>query len=884
MKIELPSTKTIEDVELLLKTDRNVGLGESEAYHRLATYGQNQIEQEAATPFIVFFLLQFKSVLMLIMIAAAIISGATGHFLDMSVIGVIVIINAIIGATHEYRAQNVIRSLHKAVPHKAKVLRNGLLQKIDASQLVPGDIVRIESGDIVPADGRLFDASELTVVESSLTGESLAVEKHTKTLKQEKSLGDQKNMLFMNTYIATGEGQFMVTATGMQTQMGNISKQIGLMKMEVPLFQKRVNELTKVMVISTLITTFLTFVIVFFVQDMPFGEAAYFMLATLVSGLPESLPMILTIVLSLAALRMARNKAVMKNLPAIESLSSVNTIITDKTGTLTENVMFVEKVILPDLQELNISGSKWEPKGEITKKGKNLSSEEKRELDFLGKLLAITNNATLEQKANVYSIVGDPTEAARLVLAEKLDWSRTKTMQYLKVLQEFPYDQETKIRGVFVAEKESKKEWDVIVGGAEQVLKRCKLTEEQLQKYNNSIEEYAKQAMRLQAIAYKPKGNGERTEDYILLGILCISDPIRADVANAIKAAKKAGIRVIMATGDHKETARAIAIRIGMLRENAREMAVLTESDLAPLTDAEFSRVVQNVSVFARVTPSTKHRIAEELQKQGNVIAMTGDGINDATALKKADIGIAMGTIGTDVAREAADVILVDDNFATIVSAITEGRTVFHNLRNTSLFLITTNLSEDFMILLAIFSGMPLPLLPLQILWLNLVTDGVSDVALATEKVHDDVLDEPPIPASEGIFTVKNFLFIISVAAIMAVISFWVFTSLLPYGIEIARTEVFLVLGLMQLWNMFNMRSLHHSIFQLGIFSNKAVIFAFIFSLLIAYLVVTIPPLAAIFSFAPITPVQFIINFCLAGLILVAGEVFKFFMRAKSFK
>jgi Ca2+-transporting ATPase len=872
MKVSLPSTQSPEAIEKLLLTDITSGLGDSEAYRRLKEYGDNEIDQEKATPFIIFFFLQFKSALMLIMLIAAFISGVTGHFLDTGVIGIIVLINALIGAMHEYRAQNVIRSLHKAVPHKAKVLRNGVLQKIDASQLVIGDIVWVESGDVVPADGRLFDVSQLSVVESSLTGESLAVEKHIKTLPVEKALGDQKNMVFMNTYVAAGEGQFIVTATGIHSQMGSISKQIGLMKMEIPLFQRRVGELTKVMVYSTIITTVITFITAYFFRGMELGETSYFALASLVSGLPESLPMILTIVLSIAALRMAKKNAVMRNLPAIESLSSVNTIITDKTGTLTENVMFVEKVILANLDELTVLGSQWNPTGDIIKNGQTISLEEKRELDFLGKLLALSNNATLERKSGKFSIVGDPTEAARLILAEKIGWQREKTLHSFNIIEEFPYNQETKIRGVHVKEKESGKEYDVIVGGAEQVLLQSKLTKEQSKQYTESIEKFAKQAMRLQAIAYRKK---ESNSAYTFLAILCMSDPIRKDVAMAIKTAKSAGIRVIMATGDHKETARAIAIKVGLLRSSAPENAVLTETDLIPLTKEEFSRVIQRVSVFARLTPNMKHRIADELQSQGNIIAMTGDGINDATALKKADIGIAMGSIGTDVAREAADMILVDDNFATIVSAIIEGRTVFHNLRNTSLFLITTNFSSSFLILLSLFSGLPLPLLPLQILWVNLVTDGVADIALATEKPQNDILELAPISPLEGIFTIKNFLFIILSASIMAALSFGVFILLLPQGEAVARTGVFLVLGLTQLWNMFNMRSLHLSVFTLGIATNRAVLFAFFFSLIIAYAVVSIQGIASIFSFSVVSPLEFMMYLTVSSLVLITGEGLK---------
>lgn len=868
------------------------GLTSQQAIEKLASVGHNIIEREKGTPLWKMFANQFKSLLVWVLITAGIISLLTGHLVDVYVIGVVILVNMSIGIFHEYKADKVINGLQSSVKQICTVIRDGQFKSLNAEELVPGDVVELRAGDKVPADLRLLEAYSLSAIESSLTGESKAVDKTTAKLADKTPLGERKNMLYLGTLVLNGEAKGLVIATGKNTQLGLIATQIKEIKEEKSLFHERTNKLTKQMVAIAVSTTIITFAIGWW-RGFALSELFMFTLAALVSGIPEGLPAVLTIVLSIASYRMGKRKAVLRNLPSIETLSTVTAIVTDKTGTLTQNTMNVKKLILANLDILEISGEGWQPKGNFYCQDKKVDPQNNQQLMTLLRRLTISSKARLENDNGQYQINGDPTEGSRTVLASKAGIDQLAELKNYQIIDELPYDQVSKYRSLLVKELNSQKKLIIIVGASETVLACCNkldvqtsnnvLTPEKKQFFTDQISALADQAMRMQALAFKEVNNirslsQAKFTNFTLSAILGIQDPVRKDVKQAITKAKKAGIRVIMATGDYKNTALAIAKEVGLVdkHHNNKYPLAMSEEELVKLNDTEFIDCVKHVSVFARLTPLMKLRIGQALQKSGEIIAMTGDGVNDAPVLKKANIGIAMGKIGTDAAREASDLILTDDNFTSIVNAVEEGRTVFINIRQTSLYLITTNIAESLVIISSLIFGMQLPLLPIQLLWLNLVTDGASDIALATELPHQCTLQEKPRQASEGIITKKNFKFIIFNVLVMTALSLFTF-GFFYYDDNLAkaRTAVFAILAFAQIFNTFNMRSINESIFKIGPTTNKYVLVNFFVSSILIVLAIETSFIANIFRFVSLSVVELGAIFVLASLVLVMGEVYK---------
>jgi len=868
------------------------GISDKEATHRLEKYGKNILPEKKKLNPILIFLKQFHSALVYILIIAAVISFFVGHMIDVYVIAAVILANASIGFFQEFRAEKSIQALKKMVVSYSKVYRNGELLQIPSANLVPGDIILLEEGDKIGADARLLEVKNFRVVESSLTGESFPVDKFVKVLPEKIALADRVNMVFMGTFVASGSCKAIVVGTGASTEIGKIATEIKEIKRTKSHFKHKSDILARQMAFIAFLGALVTFFIGYFLRELEFAEIFLFTIASLVSGIPEGLPAVLAIVLAIGAYRMSRRNAIIRNLPATETLGIVNTIITDKTGTLTENTMNVEKILMPGYNGISVSGNGWVPKGNFFQDKKKINPLDNMQLSKLLKISAICNNARVFIKKNhkeKYQVIGDPTEAALVVLAEK---AGLKKQQFKNSkLDDLPFNPELKYRASLSSLVRDKNKKEIfVIGAPEAVFLKSKyflksnskkiFSNKDKSEFLSKIEVLTRNSMRVIALAYKPVSpkmsslSEKNVNDLIFVGVVGIRDPPRSEVSESIIKAKNAGIRVVMVTGDHKGTALSIAKEIKLISSD--EEKVYTGQELEELSEAEFRKVVKQTNVFARLTPKMKLRIATELQRQGQIIAMTGDGINDAPALKKADIGVSMGIIGTDVARESSEIVLADDNFSSIVNAIEEGRIVFINTQQAAGFLVSTNIAEDITIIAALLTGMPLILLPTQILWLNLVTDGINDIALASEPGHGDALSKKPRNSKQNFLSRDILPFILLVSSVMVLSTLFIFHNYLPGGIEKARTGAFLVMSFTQIFNVLNMRSLERSFFKLNFFANKVLVYSLLISLIGTFLVVYVGFFQNIFGFTTIAVVDLLKIILLSSLVFVFGEGYKF--------
>ncbi len=868
------------------------GLSEKEANNRLEQFGPNEIsKKEGAHPFFTF-IKQFHSILIYILLFAAGLAWYYGKMIDVYVILVIVVANAIMGFIQEYRAEKAVQALSKMVVLSAKVYRDGALKKIDSKLLVPGDIIEVEEGDRIPVDARLFEIKNFRTVESSLTGESNPSNKKIDVLDKGPSLADRSNMIWMGTFVAGGQGKAIVVSTGEDTAFGAIAKDIGVIKKKRSHFERKIDTLAKQMGIIAIIGATIIFTTGFYIKGIQLEEILFFTIASLVSGIPEGLPAILIIVLALGATRMAKRNAIIRRLPATETLGVTTVVMTDKTGTLTRNTMNVRKIIFTQEESVEVTGNGWDPKGDFCRETCNVSPLEEPVLDKLLHISAICNNAKLIQEDSQYKIIGDPTEGALVVLAEKAGLK--SDIMGEKKLDDMPFSSELKYRASLSSLiKDDGKEELYTVGAPESILDRSthylskdgkkKLTDKEKKIILEKIEEMTSKAMRTIAMSYKnlPSEHAsladELVNEMVFVGAVGIIDPPREEARESVIKAKNAGIRVIMATGDHKGTALAIAKEVGIADEDSE---AFSEPELLEMSEKQFKKTVSEINVFARLTPSMKLKIAEALQEKGEIVAMTGDGVNDAPSLKKADIGISMGITGTDVARESSEIILADDNFSSIINAIEEGRIVFTNTRQASTFLITTNFAEHATLIAALFlfsfeGKALLPLLPTQILWLNLVTDGVAGFTLASEPGHGDVLNGPPRKKNENILSKEIIPFLILMTVIMAIItlSFFFYHLSVDGDIEKARTAAFTAMAFTQLFNVLNMRSMTRSIFEIGLFSNKYLVYSLGSAVILQ--IIAIYYLEAIFHFEALAYGEVVLIVLACSLVLWAGEIYK---------
>jgi len=885
--IENPHALPAKEVVSQLDSSYN-GLSKKEAQDRLKTYGPNELPESKSISLFLLLLKQFKNWLVIILIFAAAISWLTGHIVDTWVIILVILINAGIGFSQEYRAEKAITSLKKLIVKTAKVLRDGELITIPSSQLVLGDAIVLEDGDSISADARIIQSKNLRTIEASLTGESLPVAKRKAKYPKETPMADQKNMVWKGTFVARGYAKAMVTGTGINTAIGSISETLSHIEDTRTSFNKKTDVLAKQMSIIAISSAVLMFLVGYFYRDFEIEEILLTSIALLVAAIPEGLPAVISIVLAIGAHRMAKRNAIVREFTATESLGAVTAILTDKTGTLTQNSLTSRKVFIPGETDYTVTGEGWFPVGNFMKENTIIDSKENRVLQKLLKIAAISNNSELrhDKEANTYELIGDPTEGALSVLARK-GGIQAKHFQKQKI-DDLPFDSNIKLRATLIKEEKHKELY--VTGAPEKLLKisasvltahgELKLTENQKIEIQGKISEWTNKAMRVIAIAYKKqrakKIDAEAIDNLVFVGIVGMIDPPRTDSKEAVEKCKQAGIRVIMVTGDHVNTAVAIAKESSIIKdENQSGVMALTEQQLLPLDEKEFDDAIRSISVFARLTPNMKLRIAERLQAMGHLIAMTGDGVNDAPALKKADVGISMGIMGTDVARDSSDLVLADDNFATVVNAVEQGRIVFANSRQTSFFLITTNIAESVTLVVSVILGLPLPLTATQILWLNLVTDGVTDMALATEGGHGEIMKTKPMRKDENILNREVFPFLFINVILMVGLSLSAFFYYMDESIEKARTGLFIVMAFTQLFNVYNLRSINKSIFAIGLFSNRYINLAVGISILLLVIVTEVPFLTSIFHFQSLPMVDFMVLFLLASSVLWAGEMYK---------
>ncbi|MDP3990602.1 MAG: calcium-translocating P-type ATPase, SERCA-type [archaeon] len=831
-------TLSADDILKQLKTSTK-GLSGHEAEERLHKYGLNEIKREEGIGPLKILFSQFSSPLVWILIVALGISIALSEYIDASVIGVIIIVNAILGFSQEYRAEKAIEALQRMTSQKAKVLRDGREIKIESRYLVPGDIVFLETGDRVPADARLIEIHNLQTQEGSLTGESQPVRKNLELSAKKTALGDRKSMVFSSTIVTQGRATAVVTGTGMQSEIGKIATLITQSQQQLTPLQQKLRDLGKYLTIAVVAVAVVVFIVRLLAGDS-FSETLLTAIALAVAAIPEGLPAVITIALSIGVQRMAKKNSLVRKLPSVETLGSVNVICTDKTGTLTHDQMTVQE-IWADNNIYKVTGSGYSPEGKFLVNNKLANPNP---LHLLLKIGSLCNDAKFQSAGKgEREVIGDPTEAALIVSAEKAGFIQKDLLGQEKRIDEIAFTSERKMMTTIHQGKKklsyTKGAPDIVIDLCDQILisgKVVRLDRGKKKEILAQNEMFAKKALRVLGFAYNE--GFKKTEDaekgMIFVGLQAMIDPPREEVKDSIKRCQDAGIRVIMITGDHLITAQAIAKELGIFGR------AVSGVDIEKLN---LEKDIKDINIFARVNPEHKLDIVDALQKNGHIVAMTGDGVNDAPALKKADIGVSMGITGTDVAKEASDMILTDDNFTSIVNAIEEGRGIFDNIRKFVNYLLSSNLGEIAVILFASLIGLPLPLTAIQILWVNLVTDGLPATALGLDPHSKGIMMRKPRPPRESILSRELRWDIIAYGLLMGVgviILFWLYQGSTPAK---AQTIAFTTLVLFEMVRIHTIRK----DYGLSIFSNKWLIAAVVGSLLLQ-LSVIYTPLSKIFK------------------------------------
>ena len=883
MNQDAHSIKALEVLESLGSSE--TGLTEEEAQHRLSTFGFNELRKERKITALEVFANQFKSFLVLILIAASAISFALGETTDAIIISSIIVLNAILGFAQEYRAEQAIEALKKLAAPKAKVMREGEEAVIQATEVVPGDIILFEAGDAIAADARLIQAMNLKIDESLLTGESVPSLKVVEPLPKELPLADRENMAYSGTIATYGRGRGVVVATGMETEFGKIAEHIQAAKEEPTPLQLRLRSLG-IMLGGLVILLSATLFALEILEGQAILESFLLAVALGVSAVPEGLPAVVTVALAVGVRKMSSRNAIVRRLASVETLGSTTVICSDKTGTLTKDEMTVQRALVSD-RFFEITGTGYEPKGEFFEDGNLIDPAKQKGLSLLLKTGCLCNHASLAEKGS-WSVVGDPTEGALLTLAAKSGIWRDQLLKENPLIAEIPFDSVSK-RMTTIHEQDGKTT-AYLKGAPEIVLelssfvykdgKAIRLSKPKKERILTAVKDMAADALRVLALAYKeiPSGmkfSSEEIEtDMVLVGIVGMIDPPREEVKDAIAQARRAGIKVVMITGDHELTAQAIARDIGLLEKDGR---VITGVELDRMSPEELSREAESAAVYARTSPEHKVRILEALKKRGHIVAMTGDGVNDAPAVKGADIGISMGIKGTDVTREASDMILADDNFATIVKAVEEGRGIYDNIRKFIRLLLSTNLDEILLVASTTLLKLPLPILPIQVLWINVVSDGLPALALSLDPYDKDIMERKPRKPREGIF--HGMLLFVLVAAIvdflveMILLIYWRNTNFV--SLRKLRTIIFTSTVLFELFFVFNCRSEKHSVFRSDILQNKALVLAVAVSFLLQLAVIYVPVLQPLFQTVPLDASDWLIILAMssAGL-LILPEVF----------
>ena len=845
---------SVEEIAKNLKTNINIGLSDDEAQKRFERYGQNNLKEKKKESIFVKFIKQFNDFMIITLIIAAIISAVVSKlngeadYIDSIIIVAIVIFNAIMGLVQEQKAEKSLEALKKMTAPNAKVRRNGRVQEIDATLVVPGDIVILEAGNYVPADCRLINSYNLKIEESALTGETIpSLKDSSKILKENTAMGDLCNMVFATTIVVNGHGEAIVVETGMNTRVGKIAGMIIEDESPETPIQKKLAEVGKILAIACIIICVLIFVIGIF-KKIPIIEMFMTSVGLAVAAIPEGLPAIVTIMLSIGVTKMAKKNSIIRKLPAVETLGSSSVICSDKTGTLTQNKMTVTEI-------RNCFG--------------RANSNERK---FILELGTMCTDTTEERINGKLGFVGEATEVAISNAAMEEGVSKSFLYDEMKRINDIPFDSKRKMMTTIHKYGNG---YRIITKGAPDVLlKRCSncysggqivpifSKKDDINEQNNQM---AEKALRVIAVAYKDVEKlpemQDVEKDLIFCGLIGMIDPPREGVKEAVRTCRRAGIKTVMITGDHLQTAKAIAKELGILKRG--DLAIDGET-LERMSQHELEQNIMDYSVFARVSPEHKVRIVKAFQSTGAVVAMTGDGVNDAPALKNADIGIAMGKGGTDVAKNAADMILLDDNFVTIVEAVKQGRNIYDNIKKAIHFLISTNIGEIVTIFFGLVLGIKSPLLAIQLLWINLVTDSLPAIALGLEKEEENIMSRLPRNPKKNLFADGLWWKIIIEGAMLGMFTLLAFSiGNRLYSVEVGRTMAFLTLGILELVHSFNIKS-EESIFKIGIFENKYLIGALVLGVILQVIVVVVSPLAQVFSLVPLTGIQWLYTVLIA--------------------
>jgi P-type Ca2+ transporter type 2C len=920
-----PYQQSVDEVLTALGADGRHGLSEEETRARLVRYGENELTAEKPVPRWRKFLAQFQDVLVILLLIATLISAGLWLFERESAlpneaiaIFAVVLLNAVMGYIQESRAEEAVVALRQMSAAHANVIRDGARRSISATEVVPGDIILVEEGDTIPADARLVQSTALQTAEAALTGESLPVSKDTLTIAGNVGLGDRHNMIFSGTAATYGRGRAVVVATGMQTQMGRIAGMLRETPTETTPLQKELARVGKLLGIIVVVIAVVMITTIILVEDVRGFSAIFDVLivgvALAVAAVPEGLPAVVTAVLSLGVQRMAKRRAIVRHLAAVETLGSANVIASDKTGTLTKNEMTVRRVITAS-GRVSIDGTGYSPEGAVRRDGGGTIDGALR-FELVRALAAAdrANNAVLQERDGRWTVQGDPTEGALIVAARKAGLEVEALGARLARIAEVPFSSERKLMSTIHTDREREERLLALTKGAPDVLlARCSeelvgaemrpLTPERRTEILETNEELAGAALRTLGVAFRslPKDAFKRDEvderverDLVFLGLIGMIDPPREQAKAAVARAKGAGIRPMMITGDHPKTAAVIASELGIV-ENGR---AITGAELEKMPDETLDRTVREVSVYARVNPEHKLRIVKALQREGSTVAMTGDGVNDAPALKTADIGVAMGITGTDVSKQAADMVLADDNFATIVAAVEEGRAIFSNIRKFLRYLLSSNIGEVLTMFFGVLladriglraeggGGVVLPLLATQILWVNLVTDGAPALALGVDPSEEGVMTKPPRPRGEGVITRSIWAGIFFVDVVTAAGTLLVLDWSLPGGLvegsgdmRYAQTMAFTTVVFFSLFTVFNARSDERSAFE-GLFSNRWLWGAVLLSLLMQAAVIYVPFLQQAFSTVALGAADWLRCAAVASSVLWLRELSKLVTRA----
>ncbi|MDD4938981.1 MAG: calcium-transporting P-type ATPase, PMR1-type [Candidatus Omnitrophica bacterium] len=874
-----------------LETDSSKGLSLQEASSRLDKYGPNQLKEKKGRSALSIFFEQFQDFIIWVLVGAALISGFLKEWVDAIAIIAIVILNAILGFIQEYRAEKSLAALKKLSSPTSKVIRDSQHNIIPSSELVPGDLIELEAGDNIPADSRIiWLTSNFSVQEASLTGESTPVLKTTLALEEKEiPLADRANMVYLGTSVSSGKARAVVAETAMLTELGRIAGMIQGIEQETTPLQKKLEQFGKWIV-------YLCFVLVglvFLLEWLRGGKLIEVLLTAVslaVAAIPEGLPAVVTIALALGVQRMVKRHALIRKLPSVETLGSATVICSDKTGTLTKNEMTVQSVYASGTL-FKVAGIGYEPKGEFLLDGKAVNINDYPDLAKGLACAVLCNGAQLTKNNDGYKIVGDPTEGALLTAAAKANIWKEKLEQESSFVEEIPFDSERK-KMTIVRRAKDNKLIAFVKGAPDVLLNDCAGIEEKGQsrgltsgdkdrilKVNSDL---ADLAMRVLAVAYRildkapDKYEAKLIEkDLTFAGLIAMIDPPRDEVKKAIIECYEAGIKTVMITGDHKNTAVAIARSLGFFKKDS---LALTGEELDKLSDDELYNKIERIPVYARVSPEHKLRIVRAWRKRKEIVAMTGDGVNDAPAVREADIGVAMGITGTDVTKEVSDMVVTDDNFASIVAAVEEGRGIYDNIKKFVHYLLSCNAGEILVMFISSLVGLPIPLLPIHILWVNLVTDGLPALALGVDPVDPGIMKRPPRRTDEAVVTKPRAFLMLGQGAFIAFCSLFAFTFVLfveKEGLARARTAAFIVLACSQLFHSFNCRSMTESLFKIGIFSNKKLILATTFSFFLQMSVVYIPFMQRVFKTEPLGAFDWILVIAVSSFPLWAMEAVK---------